>query len=176
MWSVSIAATIATCAIAASADAGPVVVTEKPGHTTQVTVTVDASPKEVYRVATEYARWPTVLADVTAVKIKRGGRRDARLKFRSKALGREVSIQFDNEPDRAVRFRGVDGPPGSQAYGEYRFEPIAGGRTRITATFMLHAGGISGLFVSGSTIDRMRRAKLEADLVDLARCFARVHD
>jgi len=164
---------IATCAVAASAHAAPVVVTEKPGHTTQATVTVDASPQEVYRVASDYARWPTVLADVTAVTIQRGGRRDARLKFRSKALGRVVAIQFDNDPDRAIKFRGVGGPPGSNAYGEYRFEAIAGGRTRITATFMLHAGGISSLFVSGAAVERMRRTKLQSDLADLARCFAR---
>ncbi len=169
-----VAVTLATWAVVASAHAEPVVVTDKPGHTTEATITVDATPEEVYRVATDYARWPTVLGDVTAGTIQRGGRRDARVKFRSKALGNVVAIQCDNEPDRAIRFRGVDGPPGSHASGEYRFEPIADGRTRITATFMLHASGIARLFVSGSTVDRMRRAKVESDLGDLARWFA--HD
>lgn len=158
---------------AASAQAAPVVIREMPGHTTQATITVDASPAEVYRVATDYARWPIVLADVMLVTIDGGGRRDARLHFRSNALGHVVKLQFDNEPDRAVRFRGIGGPPGSSAYGEYRFDPIEGGRTRVTATLMLHAGGLSSLFVSGSTVDRMRRAKLESDLGALARWFAR---
>ena len=168
-----VVATVATWAIAASAHAEPVVVTEQPDHTTQATITVDASPEEVYRVATDYAHWPTVLGDVTALTIQRGGRRDARVKFRSKALGNVVSIQCDNEPDRAIKFRGVDGPPGSHAAGEYRLEPIADGRTRITATFKLHASGIARLFIKGSTVDRMRRAKVESDLGDLARWFAR---
>lgn len=165
---------VGACALAACAHAAPSNVAKKPEHTTQATITVDASPEEVYRIATDYARWPTVLVgDVTAVAIERGGRRDALVRFRSKALGREVAIQLDNEPDRAIRFRGVGSPPGSQAFGEYRFDPIAGGRTRVTATFMMHAGGLSSLFVSESTVDRMRRTKVKSDLADLARWFAR---
>ena len=164
---------IATCALAACAHSAPTVVSEKPAHTTQATITVNAPPEEVYRIATDYARWPTVLAgDVLAVAIERGGRRDALVRFRSKALGREVAIQLDNEPDRAIRFRGVGSPPGASASGEYRFDPIAGGRTRVTATFMMHAGGLSSLFVKESTVDRMRREKLKSDLADLARWFA----
>jgi uncharacterized membrane protein len=170
----SIAVVIVTCA--GCAHTTPGIVTEDPEHTTQESITVDASPNEVYRVATDYARWPIVLADVSAVTIQRGGRDDARVTFRSKALGDLVTIQLDNEPDRAVRFRGVDGPPGSHAYGEYRFEPVAGGRTRVTVTFLLRAGGLSSLFVRKATVDRMRQTKVESDLEDLARWFARGHD
>ena len=168
-----VAASIAVCAGSAGAAPARVVVTEKPGHITQATITVDASPVEVYRIASDYKRWPTLLADVTSVTIERGGRRDARVKFRSKALGRVVAIQLDNESDRAIRFRGVGGPPGTRAYGEYRFEALADGRTFVTATFMLHAGGLSSLVISERSIERMRRAKLESDLAAIQRWFAR---
>ena len=170
----SLGGAIATFALTACAYAAPAVVAGAPEYTTQVTITVNASPEDVYRVATDYARWPSVLGDVTSVTIEHGGRRDARVRFRSKAFGRVVAIQLDNEPDRSIRFRGVGSPPGSRAYGEYRFDPIAGGRTRVTATLMMHAGGLSSLFVSASSVDRMRRAKLESDLGDLARWFSHV--
>jgi hypothetical protein len=157
---------------ASDARADPVVLTERPEYVTEAVTVVDAPPAQVYALATDYARWPQVLSDVTSVKIEGGGSRDAKVRFRSKALGHEVAVVFDNVPDRALRFRSVDAPPGASAKGEYILQPIDGGRrTRIVASFYLHVGGIPGIFMSAAKVRSMRRVKLEHDLVDTARWF-----
>ena len=147
--------------------------TDRPGHVTEVVVTVDASPSDMYRLVTDYARWPTVLTDVTSVKVEAGGRRDATVRFRSTALGHEVAVVFDNDPDRTIRFHSVDAPPGARASGEYRLAPIDGGkRTRVTATFFLDVSWPTSWLIRESTVRTMRRAKLERDVTDVVRWFS----
>jgi len=147
---------------------------EAPHHTTEGTITVDATPAEVYALVTDYAGWPSVLSDVTSVKVERGGRRDARVRFHSRALDHTVTIQFDNQPDRVVRFVGVEGPPGGRARGAYVLEPLDGGRrTKVTASLYLDVVGIGSLFVSDAKLRGAREAKLRADLNDVARRLTR---
>jgi uncharacterized membrane protein len=159
--------------LVADARAQPVVLTEKPGHVTEVVVTVDASPAEIYALVTNYARWPSVLTDVSSVKVEAGGARDARVRFRSKALGHEVAVVFDNDPDRAIRFHSVDAPPGAHARGDYLLAPLDGGkRTQVTASFYLDVSWPTSWMISSSTVRGMRRAKLERDTTDVVRWFA----
>src|SRR5690349_3419703 len=89
--------------LASAARAGPPLLSDRPGHITEVVVTVDATPAEIYRLVTDYAHWPAVLGDVTSVKVEAGGQRDAKVRFRSKALEHEVAVVFDNVPDRSIR-------------------------------------------------------------------------
>jgi uncharacterized membrane protein len=146
---------------------------EQPDHVTEATVTVDAPPARVYELVTDYARWPAILSDVTSVTVKSGGRRDATVRFRSRALEHEVTVVFDNEVDREIRFHGIDGPPGGRADGSYVLEPIDGGtRTRVTVHLYMDVVGVTGVFVRGSTLRSMRQAKLRADLTDVTRWFA----
>ncbi|MGE5185332.1 MAG: SRPBCC family protein [Acidobacteriota bacterium] len=160
--------------LATAADAEPVPLVEKPGHITEGVVTVDAPPAEVYALVTDYARWPAILSDVSSVKVERGGPRDARVAFHSRAIGSDVTVVFDNVPDREIRFTGVEGPPGGRAHGDYRLEPIDGGRhTRVTADLYLDVVGVPGWFVSDSYIRNKRRSKLAHDLADVANHFAR---
>jgi len=143
---------------------------ERPHHTTEATITVDASPAEIYAVVTDYASWTNFLSDVSAVKVERGGRRDARVRFHSHAIDHTVTVQFDNVPDRVIRFTGVEGPPGGRASGSYLLEPIDGGRrTRVTASLYLDVVGLGSLFVSDAKLRGVREAKLRADLTDLAQ-------
>ncbi len=143
---------------------------EVPGQTTEATLTVDASPAEIYALVTDYAGWTSFLGDVSSVKVERGGRRDARVRFHSRAIAHTVTVQFDNEPDRVIRFVGVEGPPGGRASGTYVLDPIDGGRrTKITASLHLEIVGIGQLFVSDAKLRSIRQAKLRADLDDLAR-------
>jgi hypothetical protein len=89
-------------------------------------------------------------------------------------LEHEVTVQFDNDPGRAVRFKGVDGPPGGRASGTYLLEPLDGGaRTRVVASLYLDVVGVPSLFVSDSKIKHMREAKLRADMTDVARLITR---
>jgi uncharacterized protein YndB with AHSA1/START domain len=149
---------------------------EAPHHTTEATLTVDAPPAEVYALITDYASWPQFSTDATEVKVQRGGRRDGRVRFHSRALDHTVTIQFDNEPDRVVKFVGVEGPPGGRASGTYVLEPIDGGqRTRIHASLYLDVVGVTGVFVSDSKLRGMREAKLRADGNDLSQHFASRH-
>jgi hypothetical protein len=168
------AESLAVAAAGSQAHASPITLTEKPGHRTEATVTIDASPSEIYRLVTDYARWPAVLSDVSAVRVE-GGRDNAKVQFRSRTLDQQVTVQFDNVPDRVIRFRGIKGPPGGRAGGEYRLEPIQAPnqpvRTRVTATLYLDVVGVPAWFVSDSTIEAMRRRKLERDMTDVLRRF-----
>lgn len=148
-------------------------VRERPGHVSCASVVIDAPPADVYRLATDYARWPEVLSDVRSVSVE-GGRRDAKVRFRSTALGHEVAVKFDNIENREIRFHSVDAPPGARASGSYVLEPMDGGtRTRLVATFQLDVGGVVGMLVSDKALRSIRHAKLRADLRDVEARFSR---
>lgn len=152
-----------------------VTMVERPHHTTEATIVVDAPPERIYELCTDYAHWKTVFHDIESVKVERGDRDHARVRFRSHALEHEVTVQFDNIPGRAIRFQGVDGPPGGRASGSYTLTPIDGGRrTRVDARLYMDVVGPVGWFVSDSKVRAMREAKLRADLGDVARVFAQV--
>ena len=146
---------------------------EAPNHTTEATITVDVPPAVVYALVTDYAGWTSFLSDVSNVKVERGGRRDGRVRFHSHAIDHDVTVQFDNVPDRVIKFVGIEGPPGGRASGTYILEPIDGGQhTQITASLYLDVVGVVGVFVSDAKIRRMRDAKLRADLNDLLQRLA----
>jgi carbon monoxide dehydrogenase subunit G len=171
-----LAAVAALAATAAPTSAGPApsfMLIDKPGNVTEATLTIDASPAEVYALVTDYANWTRVLpSDVRSVKVERPGRETARVHFTSASFGRAVTVQFANEANHILRFKGVKGPPGGVAAGTYRLEPMNGGqRTKVTATLYLDIKGPAALFVSDAKIKRMRHAKLQADLSDVLRAF-----
>jgi uncharacterized protein YndB with AHSA1/START domain len=161
-----------TMTLAASAHADAIAMSEKPNHTTEATITVDASPDQVYRAVTDYAQWTSLLSDVMSAHVESGGREDARVKFRSRVLGHEFTIAFANVPDRQISFRGVQGPPGGRATGTYTLFPIDGGkRTRVVADLYLDVVGPAGWVVRDSKTRDMRHAKLERDLADVEAHF-----
>jgi ribosome-associated toxin RatA of RatAB toxin-antitoxin module len=159
---------VAVMVMSPKARSSPLPVHDAGHHVTEATVIVDASPSQVYALVTDYARWPELLSDVRSVTVERGTRDHARVRFGSKILGHDVTVQFDNEPDRAIRFVGVEGPPGGRASGTYLLEPIDGGRrTRVTASLYLEVVGMPSLFVGDAKVRTMREAKLRADLTDV---------
>jgi hypothetical protein len=162
-----------TSSLATAAAPEPVQIVERSGHVSEAVVVVDASPAQVYALVTDYARWPAVFTDIESVAVERGGPRDGRVRFRSRALEHRVTVQFDNTPDRAIKFAGVAGPPGGRANGSYILEPIAGGRTRVTARLYMHVVGVPGIFVGEGKVRRMRQAKLRADMTDVVKRFAK---
>lgn len=168
-------AAVAALTATASSNATPVAaftLIDKPGSVTEATVTLDASPAEVYGLVTDYANWPRTLSDVRAVKVVRPGRESARVQFTSAAFGRTVTVEFANEANHILRFKGIKGPPGGVAAGTYLLEPVAGGqRTKVTATLYLDVKGPPALFISDAKIKRMRHAKLQSDIRDVLRAF-----
>jgi uncharacterized membrane protein len=169
------AGAVAALALALAADAHGenVSLTEKPDNVTEATAIIDAPPAQVYELVTDYARWPQILSDVKSVKVEAGGRRDARIRFRSVALEHDVTVEFDNIANREVRFRSVNLIPGAHASGAYVLQPMDGGtRTMVVATLYLHVGGLARAFVSAKKAQAMRQSKLRADLGDVAARFA----
>ena len=156
----------------ARGDVGAVTIAEKPDHVTEASVTIDATPAQIYGLVTDYARWTTVLGDISSVSVISGGRRDAKVRFSSRVLEHEIIVKFDNREDTTIHFVGVDAPPGARATGTYTLQPVDGGRrTRVIARLYLDVVGVPGLFVRNSTLRSMRQAKLRADLSDVARWF-----
>lgn len=163
---------VAVLSLASEASADGVVLTEKPDHVTEGVAILDASPHDIYMLVTDYDHWAKVFGDVEKVRVERGDRHDARVRFRSRSIGYTVTVQFDNIPDHLIRFTGIDGPPGGRAHGEYRLEPLDGGtRTRVVADIYMDIGGVAGWLVSDSAIRSKRRAKVQADLSDMVRTF-----
>lgn len=168
----SIGASFVLAAVAATADADEIRLTERPDHVTEVRVVINATPSEIYAFVTDYTRWTTIFSDISSVKLESGGRDDAKLKFHSRALGRTVTVKFDNEPDRRISFVGVKGPPGGRAWGEFVLVPLEDSRgTEVTAKLYMDVVGAPGWFVSDSKVTDMRRAKLRADITDVTRHF-----
>lgn len=162
--------TLAGLALPVHARAEAFAVVEKPGHISEASVTIDAPPERVYELVTDYAHWPAVLRDVESVTVKSADREHAVVQFRSRVLGHEFTIAFDNQPGRLIHFRGIEGPPGGRADGTYVLEPIDGGaHTRVTASLYMDVVGVTGIFVRDAKVRAMREAKLRADLGDVVR-------
>lgn len=171
-YSASIAFAIILAAQTSSADVARATITEASGTTSKASITIDAAPAEVYALVTEYSSWRRFFTDIVTVKVKTGGRHDALVEMESRALEHDVTVVFDNDADKAIRFKLVDGPPGARAKGEYLLVPVdEGRRTRIDATLYMDVVGVVSVFVSDRKIRSMRQAKLRADLEDVARWF-----
>lgn len=171
MWKLGLGALLA---VVSQAHADTVRLAELPGHVSEGRVVIDASPEEIYDVVTAYAQWPRVFSDIESVKVESGGREIARVAFRSRAIGREVTVEFENDPAHSISFRGVKGPPGGRASGHYALIPIDDGkRTQVVARIYMDVVGAPGLFVRDKAVREIRRAKLQADLSDIAAHFDR---
>ena len=150
------------------------IVHEAGDHVTTASIVIDAPIDQVYALVTDYAHWPTAFTDIESVRVKSGGRDNATVRFRSRAIGYSVAVQFENISPRLVRFRGVQGPPGSKARGEYVLTPIDNGRrTKVDAKLYIDISGPAGLIMRDRKVRAIRQAKLAADLNDAARWFAR---
>lgn len=170
MRHLSIIALLALCSLVQAGPAERATVTEASKTVSKATITVDAPPADVYALITDYAQWRKFLTDVTFVKVESGGQIDARVRMASRALQHKVTIAFNNDPGKAIRFKLVDGPPGARATGEYLLVGIDGGnRTRIDATLYMDVVGVTGIFVTDKKIRKMRQAKVRTDLEDVAR-------
>lgn len=135
-------------------------------------ISIPASPERIYEIATDYADWRSVFSDVLAVEVIESGREDALVRFKSKALEHTTTIRFGNTPNAIVAFTLVEGPPGAVSTGRYVLTPAGDGTTTLSAELYMEVTGLSGLFISDARVRKMRRAKLRADLEDLAAYFA----
>jgi hypothetical protein len=145
---------------------------ELPGHVTEGTMFLDATPDEVYAHAVAYENWANQFSDIRAVRWEHGDRDHARVRFKSISFDQSITVQFDNVPGRIVRFHSVKAPPGGRARGEYTFTPVDNGRrTAVTARLYMNVVGPPRLLFSANKIRTMRHAKLQIDLQDTQRWF-----
>lgn len=173
MWKLGLGVLLAVSTTAhADSSSQNLQLTELPHHVTEARAVIDARPDEIYELVTTYRAWRTILSDILSVSVESGDREHARVRFKSRALRNTVTVEFDNEPGRTIRFRGVKGPPGGRASGVYALIPIDNGtRTQVVAQLYMDVVGAPGLLVREKTIRGMRRAKLRADLTDIEHYF-----
>lgn len=170
MWKLGLGTLLA---VISHAHADAVQLAELPGHVSEGRVVIEATPQQIYDVVTAYEQWPQVFSDIISVTVESGGREDARVQFRSRAIGREVTVEFDNDPGQSISFRGIKGPPGGRASGYYALIPLDDGKhTQVIARIYMDVVGAPGLFVREKSVRAIRQAKLKADLSDIARYFA----
>jgi len=163
-----IAGAVAVMCSTASAKTDPLSMRERSTNTTEASVIVNATPRQVYEQATNYRLWPVLFSDIRSVSVLGGTRDRARVKFRSRAIDREVTVDFDNVPDRVIKFVSVPSSRVGAASGEYILTPVDNGqRTRITARLFIKVAGPAKMFVTSSDTRAMRHKKLRADLTDL---------
>lgn len=140
-------------------------------NTSQAFVDLHATPAAIYRVVTDYARWPSLFSDVTRVTVLSGGPANATIEFESQTLDREVTVQFENGPEN-VRFHLVSGPPGVKSRGDFVVEPGPdASTTRVRGTLFMDASFPASLIVSDKKLVWMRQTKLRRDLEDLRKRF-----
>lgn len=155
-----------------TAVAGPASIWEVDETTSAGQVVVAAPPASVYAAASDYAAWRELFSDVIWVEHLEGGREDGLVRFKSRALGKTSTLRFENVADELVAFRMVKGPPGARARGRYTLTADESGKqTTIDAELYLEATGLTGVLLSDEKVRNMRRAKLRADLDDLAAYF-----
>jgi hypothetical protein len=138
--------------------------------TSHAEVIIDASPAQLYDAITAYARWDRLFSDARGARLVGGGSRDGRVDLYSRVAERRVQLQFDNRPDRIIRFKLVR-PTGATARGDVWLTPLGIGRTRVQARLYAQVSGLPGLLVGEATLRQKREAKLRSDLTSLQRRF-----
>jgi hypothetical protein len=140
---------------------------------TEADVEVLATPDVVYQALTDYVEWTSLFSDVIYSKVKRGGREDALLEYKSRTFGRPYRFQFRNAPNRLVRYDLADGPSGVKVRWETLLEPLDGGAsTRVHIRLTVVIGGVYGWLISRDKVRTYREKKLHADISDVAKRFS----
>lgn len=105
-------------------------------ETASDTITISASPEEVWAIATDLERYPQWARDVKDVVItsRDENGRPLEVEFRTSALGRSThyTLQYDySEAPKALAWTMVKGDIQRSIEGAYRFEPTADGGTLV---------------------------------------------
>jgi len=105
-------------------------------ETASDTITIAASPDEVWAIATDLERYPEWARDVKDVVItaRDDDGRPSQVEFRTSALGRSThyTLQYDySEAPQALAWSMVKGDIQRSIEGAYRFEPTVDGGTVV---------------------------------------------
>jgi uncharacterized membrane protein len=105
-------------------------------ETASDTITIAASPDEVWAIATDLERYPEWARDVKDVIItaRDDDGRPSQVEFRTSALGRSThyTLRYDySDAPNALAWSMVKGDIQRSIEGAYRFEPTADGGTLV---------------------------------------------
>jgi uncharacterized protein YndB with AHSA1/START domain len=105
-------------------------------ETASDTITIAASPGEVWAIATDLERYPQWARDVKDVVItsRDADGRPSHVEFRTSALGRSThyTLEYDySQAPNALAWSMVKGDIQRSIEGAYRFEPTADGGTLV---------------------------------------------
>ena len=136
------------------------------GNWQEGSATIAAPLAEVRGWLTDFEHWPQRFPDVTAAKVLARSGDSATLRFRSKTIGRELTIKL-RWTEREINYVGAGKNVNVQ--GKIALTPKGDGATQVIMQSTADVHGLSGAFATqGLKRDRAFK-KLRADLGALER-------
>jgi len=115
----------------------------------------------------DFDHWPQRFPDVTSAKVlARAGGDRAKLRFRSKTIGRELTIDL-RWTAREITYRGAG--KNVDVQGKIAMRPVGDGRTEVVMQSTADVHGLTGAFASKGMKRERAFKKLRADLGALER-------
>jgi carbon monoxide dehydrogenase subunit G len=128
---------------------------------------IDAPLDEVRGWLVDFEHWPQRFPDVTSAKVlARAGGDQAKLRFRSKTIGRELTIDL-RWTAREITYRGAG--KNVDVQGKITMRPIDAGHTEVVMQSTADVHGLTGAFASKGMKRERAFKKLRADLGALER-------
>ena len=123
------------------------------------TIEVDAAPEDCYALVVQLDRYPEWQSQVRSAEVieRDGEGRPLVVETVSDARVRELKyrLRYKHEPPRRMSWTYEKGDV-KDVNGEYRFEPLDGGRTRVTFRLEVDPGRRLGLLLRGPLADKVR--------------------
>jgi ribosome-associated toxin RatA of RatAB toxin-antitoxin module len=123
------------------------------------TIEVDAAPEECYALVVALDRYPEWQSQVRSAEVieRDGEGRPLVVETVSDARVRALKyrLRYKHEPPGRMSWEYVEGDV-KDLNGEYRFEAINGGRTRVTFRLEVDPGRRLGLLLRGPLADKVR--------------------
>jgi len=133
-------------------------------------IEVDASPEACYALVQQLDRYPEWQTQVRSAEVieRDGEGRPLVVETGSDARVRELRyrLRYKHEPPGRMSWTYVKGDV-KDLTGEYRFEPIDGGRTRVTFRLDVDPGRRLGLLLRGPLADKVRDYVMGSTLDEL---------
>ncbi|HEY2746422.1 MAG TPA: SRPBCC family protein [Polyangia bacterium] len=131
------------------------------GNWQQGRAVIDAPLDEVRGWLVDFEHWPTHFPDVTSAKVLAHGRDTAKLRFASRVIGRELTIDL-HWTAREISYRGAG--KNVDVQGKITLAPEGDRRTSVVMQSTANVHGLAGAFATkGLKRDRAFK-KLRADL------------
>lgn len=138
---------------------------------TEGDTTLAVDPETAYAAVVDYARWPAIFPDITAVTITQQSGTEARVTFVHRDGNRD-NVHFLNRPQQlTVWFEDTGGK--AQVWAEIAFLPgDRRGTTRVHTRLYADVHGVASLFVSNAHIRSLREQRVVNDLAQMHAYFA----